>query len=323
MPPWLEAIILGVVQGLTEFIPVSSSAHLVLVPYLAGWEHPGLAFDVALHIGTAAAVVVYFWRELVAMARGLLFGGRDADGHIYRRLALLVLLASVPVALVGYFLEDFVGAAFEKPLVVAGLLLITAALLFAGERSRDLRVRRSQRKAAQPDRGKPVWTGDWRGTPSPATGAGAVGVLPVGDDGEDPAGQTLDRLSLRHAVTIGLFQAVAILPGVSRSGSTITAGMMSGLTREAATRFSFLLSLPALVGAFIVSLPDLSEAGSYSGPVIAGGVLASFIAGYAAIRFLVRLVARDRLTGFARYCIFLSIVTLIAYQFLGPPSVGV
>lgn len=320
MPPWLEAVILGVVQGLTEFIPVSSSAHLVLVPYLAGWEHPGLAFDVALHMGTAAAVIVYFWRELVAMARGLLFGGRDADGRIYRRLALLVVLASVPVAIIGLFLEDFISGVFEQPLVVAGLLLVTALLLFSGERVRTLRSKRTQRRAAHADHGRAVWTGDWRGTPAVDDGAGAVGVLPVGDDGEDPAGQTLDRLTVRHAVVIGLFQGLAILPGVSRSGSTISGGMMAGLTREAATRFSFLLSLPALLGAFILSLPDLGEPGSYSTPVIAGGVVASFISGYAAIRFLVRLVARDRLTGFARYCIFLAVVTFIAYQFLGPPS---
>lgn len=321
MPPWLEAITLGIVQGLTEFIPVSSSAHLVLVPYLAGWEHPGLAFDVALHLGTAAAVIVYFWRELVAMTRGIAFGGRDADGRIYRRLAFLVLLASLPVAIAGFFLEDLVGDAFEQPLVVAGLLLVTAMLLFAGERARSLRARRASPRAAQPDLGRQVWTGDWRGTPVDAADPGmGVGVLPVGDDGEDPDGTTLDRLSIRHALTMGAFQVGALLPGISRSGSTITGGMMSGLTREAATRFSFLLSLPALLGAFVLKLPDLGEPGSYSSPVIALGVVASFVSGYTAIRFLVRLVARDRLTGFARYCIFLSIVTLIAYQFLGPPS---
>lgn len=320
MPPWLEAIILGIVQGLTEFIPVSSSAHLVLVPYLAGWEHPGLAFDVALHLGTAAAVILYFRRELVAMARGLLFGARDPDGLLYRRLALLVVLATLPVAVAGYFLEQFIGDLFEQPLTVAVLLLVTALLLTAGERARTLRVRRAQRHASRPDRGRPVWTGDWRGTPAEQTDQVGVGMLPVGDDAEDPAGFALDRMTVRHAVIVGLFQMVALLPGVSRSGSTIVAGMVSGLTREAATRFSFLLSLPALLGAFVLSLPDLGAPGSYSGPVIAGGVIAAFVSGYLAIRFLVRLVARDRLTGFARYCVFLSIVTLIAYQFLGPPS---
>lgn len=320
MSPWLQAIILGLVQGLTEFIPVSSSAHLVLVPYLAGWEHPGVAFDIALHLGTTAAVVVYFWRELFAMGRGLL-GGRDEDSRIYRRLGILVVVASVPVGLVGLLLEEQVGEVFEEPLVVAGLLLVTAALLVAAERSRSLRVRRASRKSPRAGEERAVWTGDWIGTSgpqdAPPTG---LGNLPVGSDGDDPDGATLDRISVKHALVAGLFQAAAVLPGISRSGATITGGMMSGLTREAATRFSFLLSLPAMVGAFVLGLPDLSEPGGFSGGAIAAGVVASFISGYAAVRFLVRLVSRDRLTGFARYCVFLAIVTLIAYQFLGPPS---
>lgn len=320
MPPLLQAIILGIVQGLTEFIPVSSSAHLVLVPYLAGWEHPGVAFDIAMHLGTTAAVVVYFWRELMAMGRGLL-GGRDEDSQIYRRLAILVVVASVPVGLVGVFLEEQVGAVFEEPLVVAGLLLVTAAFLTAAERSRTLRVRRASKQTARAGEEAPVWTGDWVGTASPPDGPSTgLGTLPLGHDDDDPAGLTLDRITLKQAIVIGLFQAVAILPGVSRSGSTITAGMMTGMTRAAATRFSFLLSLPAIFGAFILGLPDLSEPGGFSGVAIAAGVVASFLSGYAAVRFLVRLVARDRLTGFARYCVFLAIVTLIAYQFLGPPS---
>ena len=321
MPLWLQAVVLGTVQGLTEFIPVSSSAHLVLVPYLAGWEHPGLAFDVAMHLGTAAAVVVYFWRELMAMGRGLL-GGRDEDSRIYRRLALFVVVGSIPVALVGLFLEDFVGDVFEQPLVVGGLLLVTAALLVSGERARSLRVRRAVRSSAPRENERPVWTGDWRGTAGTDAGAASgLGALPVGTDEDDPAGTTLETISLRQALVAGMFQAAALLPGISRSGSTISGAMMTGVTREAATRFSFLLSLPALLGAFVVSLPDLGDPTDFPTSAIAAGVVASFVSGYAAVRFLVRLVARDRLTGFARYCVFLAIVTLIAYQFLGPPSV--
>lgn len=320
MPPLVQAIILGIVQGLTEFIPVSSSGHLVLVPYLAGWEHPGVAFDIAMHLGTTGALVAYFWRELLAMGRGLL-GGRDEDSRIYRRLAILVVVASVPVGLVGVFLEEQVGAVFEQPLVVGGLLLVTATFLVAAERSRSLRVRRATRTTPRSEDERAVWTGDWVGTPTTADVPGTgLGSLPLGHDDDDPAGITLDRIGFKQAVTAGLFQAVAVLPGVSRSGSTITGGMLSGLTREAATRFSFLLSLPAMVGAFVLGLPDLSEPGDFSGAAIVAGVVASFVSGYAAIRFLVRLVSRDRLTGFARYCVFLAIVTLIAYQFLGPPS---
>ena len=320
MPPLIQAIILGIVQGLTEFIPVSSSAHLVLVPYLAGWEHPGVAFDIAMHLGTTAAVVVYFWHELMAMGRGV-FGGRDEDSRIYRRLAILVIVASIPVGLVGVLLEEQVGAVFEQPLVVGGLLLVTALFLTLAERSRSLRVRRAANRAPRSAEERAVWTGDWIGSApgqdAPSTG---LGTLPLGYDDDDPTGVALDRISLKHAIAAGLLQAVAILPGVSRSGSTITGGMMSGLTREAATRFSFLLSLPAMIGAFVLGLPDLSEPGDFSGAAIAAGVVASFVSGYAAVRFLVRLVSRDRLTGFARYCVFLAIVTLVAYQFLGPPS---
>lgn len=320
MPPWLQAVILGIVQGLTEFIPVSSSAHLVLVPYLAGWEHPGVAFDIAMHLGTTAAVVVYFWRELMAMGRGLV-GGRDEDSRIYRRLAILIVVASVPVGLVGVLLEEQVGEVFEQPLIVAGLLLVTALFLTAAERSRTLRVRRASKKSPRSGEEPAVWTGDWVGSASASQEpGGGLGTLPLGHDDDDPAGQTLDRITVKQAVVAGLFQAVAILPGISRSGSTITGGMMSGLTRAAATRFSFLLSLPAMFGAFLLGLPDLSEPGNFSGVAIAAGVVASFVSGYAAVRFLVRLVARDRLTGFARYCVFLAIVTLIAFQFLGPPS---
>lgn len=319
MPPWLQAIVLGVVQGLTEFIPVSSSGHLVIVPYLAGWPDPGLAFDVALHLGTALAVVVYFHRELLAMVRGFVRGGRDPDGVVYRRLAVFVVLGTIPVGVAGVLAEDLVGEAFTDPLISAGFLLLTAALLVIAEWRRSARIKRTVKSGSPSASDTPVWTGDWIGDADREAGA-AVEALPMGDDAEDPAGATLDRMALRQALAIGLAQMVALLPGVSRSGATITGGIAAGLTREAATRFSFLLSLPALLGAFVVSLPDLSEPGPYSGAAIAGGVVASFIAGYAAVRFLVALVARDRLTGFARYCVFVAVVTVIAYQFLGPPS---
>jgi undecaprenyl-diphosphatase len=319
MPPWLQAVILGVVQGLTEFIPVSSSGHLVIVPYLAGWPDPGLAFDVALHVGTFFAVLAYFRRELVAMARGLLFGGRDPDGRLYRKLGLFVIAASVPVGAAGALLEDLVSEATEEPLVVAGFLVVTAGLLLLGEHARNRRISRQAAAEPVPGDGGRVWTGSWVGDEG-EDAESAVGVLPVGDDVDDPAGATLDEMTLRQALTVGLLQMAALLPGVSRSGSTISGGMMAGMTREAATRFSFLLSLPALLGAFVLSLPDLTKPGPYSRAAIVAGVVASFVAGYAAVSFLINLVARDRLTGFARYCLFVAIVTLIAYQFLGPPS---
>ena len=322
MPPWLEVMLLGIVQGITEFLPVSSDGHLVIIPYLAGIELPGLALIVALHLGTFLAILVFFRREVLLMVRGILHIGNGPDERLYRRLSLFIVLATIPVAAVGLLLRDAFEGLFESPLIASGFLVLTAALLWAGELWRDRRIKGAARPATAPGQEQPVWRGSWVGaesTPAPASGATA-GTVPVGDDPADPSGRTLDTLRLRDALLVGLLQPLALLPGASRSGTTIVTGLFTGLTREAATRFSFLLGLPALAGAFVVELPALGEPGPYSGIEIALGVATAFVSGYAAVRFLVRLVARDRLTGFARYCVFLAIVTVIAYQFLGPPS---
>ncbi len=322
IPTWLEAVVLGIVQGLTEFIPVSSSAHLALVPYLLGWERPGLAFDVALHMGTVGAIVVYFRAELLAMARGLLLGAKTPDGVLYRRLGLLLAAASVPVAVAGLLLEDVLEEAFATPLAVCGFLLLTAVILVGGERLRDRRVAAgSASTPAVAGADQPVWTGSWVGGDERRTDvAGTVYETSIGIDGDDPTGMTLDRVGLRTALIIGAGQMLALFPGVSRSGATIMTGVAAGLTREAATRFSFLLALPALLGAGILKLGDLAEPGRYSYGDIAFGVLASFVAGYLAIRFLVALVSRERLTGFAGYVVVLAIIGAIGSVMIGPPS---
>ena len=320
MPPWLEAVLLGVVQGVTEFLPVSSDGHLAIIPYLAGMRLPGLALTVALHLGTFLAILVYFRYEVWLITKGLLHIGNGPDERLYRRLGIYVLIATIPVAVAGVVLRDIFEGLFESPLAAAGLLLVTAAILWIGELFRDRRVKRGAATpaaaSAEPQR---VWNGNWIGTGAPAAATETINA-PIGDDATDPTGRTLQTLTLRDALLIGLFQPLALLPGVSRSGTTIVTGLAAGLTREAATRFSFLLSLPALAGAFVLELPAMAEPGPYSGMHIALGVATAFVSGYAAVRFLVRLVARDRLTGFARYCVFLAIVTFVAYQFLGPPS---
>ena len=321
MPPWLEAVILGIVQGVTEFLPVSSDGHLVIIPYLAGMRLPGLALTVALHLGTFLAILVYFRREVWLIMRGVLHIGSGPDELLYRRLGMFIILATLPVAAIGLVLRDVFEGLFDSPLVAAGFLVVTAAMLWAGETVRDRRVARTRTATAETDGApKQVWTGDWvgsNGAPQPRRAAISV---PVGEDAADPSGRTLQTLTLRDAMLIGLLQPLALLPGVSRSGTTIVTGLFSGLTREAATRFSFLLGLPALAGAFVVELPALAEPGPYSGAHIALGVVTAFLSGSVAVRFLVRLVARDRLTGFAKYCVFLALVTVVAYQFLGPPS---
>ena len=333
LPAWLEAVILGVVQGLTEFIPVSSSGHLVLVPYLLGWEKSSLAFDVMLHVGTLGAVLVYFRRELIAMLQGLLGIDRSEQGRIYRRVALFIIPASVPIGIVGLTLEEQVADAFASPLVPATSLLLTAALLVATEKVRDRRVAGATVSVASPVAADGAaaagaaadeahtWEGDWRagaaveGAEEPATTVD----LPLGEDPADPAAQPLSGLTLRAAMVAGLVQCLALLPGVSRSGSTIAGGVFAGLTREAATRFSFLLAIPALVGATILSLPDLAEGGETAVELV-GGALAAFVSGYAAVRFLVALVSRERLTGFAIYCVAASIIGFVGYAMLGPIS---
>lgn len=323
MANWLQSLILGIVQGVTEFVPVSSSGHLVLLPYLAGWDAPGLAFDVALHVGTALAVMVYFRRELVRMAIAAVRPSRDPESVLYRRLLGLLILGSIPVAIAGLTLKSVFEEAFTSPLVVSGLLLVTAAILTLGERARTQRVARGEAQAAprnQSDNTR-VWDGDWMGQAQPVTASEALPDVETGFDADDHLGMDLRQMNTRQAVLIGLGQTLALFPGLSRSGATITAGLFAGLTRAAATRFSFLLALPALVGAAIVSLPDLADqSGGFSGGEIIVGVVAAFVSGYLTVSWLVKLVSRESLTIFVRYLIAAAVIGLFGYLMNGPVS---
>lgn len=317
---WLQAIALGVLQGLTEFIPVSSSGHLVLVPYVLGWPRPGLAFDVALHTGTAGAIVLYFRTELAGMARAVLRGGRTQEGRLYRRLLVLLAVASVPVAVVGLALKDLFERIFATPPVAAFMLFVTAAVLIGGEKLRDRRIAATRAPAPAAGDAEGAPTGDWAADSTADPSSQDLPDVDAGADPADPTGKDLEAVGIREALLIGGAQVFALLPGMSRAGTTIMAGVAAGLTREAATRFSFLMALPALVGAALLSLPDLAEPGPYSGGAIAAGVVAAFTAGYAAIAFLVRLVAHTSLTVFARYLVIAGALGLLAYAALGPPS---
>lgn len=316
----LRAIVLGIVQGLTEFIPISSSAHLVLVPELLRWPAPSLAFDVALHMGTLVAVSVYFRAEILATARGLLGLDRSAQGLLYRRLGLLIAAGTLPVVVIGLLFEDAIAASFQSPFWSAVQLLANAGILVLGERLRDRRVGVAEAVPARVAAGTGQVPADQPSTDDPADfqseapvfgPGGSVRLLPAGEDPADPRGLALSGIRLPAAVAIGVAQVAALLPGISRSGATITAGMGLGLTREAATRFSFLLSLPALLGAGLLSVGDLGGGGSYSGAATAAGVLAAGISGYVAIRFLIALVARTTLIGFARYCVAAGLVGIV------------
>lgn len=314
VPEWLQALILGLVQGATEFLPVSSSAHLVLVSTFFGWDRPGLAFDVALHAGTALAIVVYYRRELWAMAVAVAGGGDERIRSEERRLVWYLFVASLPVGVAGLALRGQVEAAFEEPRIAASLLLLTAAVLAVGERVRSSRVRRAVDVPSTE-----------HGPDDDPAQADAEPVTPVGGyrspaeqdtaDATDPSGRSLAGMRLRDAVVVGIGQAIALLPGLSRSGTTITAGVVGGLTRPAATRFAFLLALPAIIGATVVSLPELSGGAGASTVDLVVGVGAAFLSGYAAIAALVRLVARTGLGVFVGYLVAASAVSWLILTF--------
>ena len=265
-----QAIILGLVQGLTEYIPVSSSAHLVLVPWLLGWTFTpktAFVFDVLVQWGTLVGVLIYFWRDIWAIVRGVITGliQRKPFGTFEARLGWFVVLATIPAVVVGLVLKDFFEQIFSDPKAVAALLFLTAAILVAAER-----LGQRQRR--------------------------------------------LESITASDAMSIGVWQALSILPGVSRSGSTIAGGMLRGLDRPAAARFSFLMSIPALLGAGVLALKDLVDtpnlADTLGLPIVVGFVAAA-ISGYLCIRWLLGFLQKHSLTAFAAYCAAFGALCLI------------
>lgn len=264
LPLWAQAVLLGLVQGLTEFLPVSSSAHLVLLPALGGGEYFGKAFDVALHGGTLAALLLGLPAESAAMGRALsgLVRGRVRPEDPWERLSLLALVGAVPAGLVGFALEHRAEHWFHDP------RLIAAALALFG-----LAMARVDRLA--------------------------------------PRSTEMPTLGLRDALLIGLAQAAAVVPGVSRSGATLTAARALGVSREDAGRLSFLFALPVLGGATLVKalrgfdLPDPALAGP-----LAAGMLAAAASGLVGLRLLERLLRGGSLTPFAIYRVALAALIL-------------
>lgn len=252
----LESIILAIVQGLTEFIPVSSSGHLVLAQSLFG-IFPGdvLVYDVVLHLATALAAILFYRREIAGILRGLFPPYRQAPEELSasRRILLLVVIASVPTAVMGLLFKDFVESLFESTNAVAGGLVLTGALLIAASRV-------------------------------------------------TPGREAIDRAPWWKAALIGVVQGMALAPGVSRSGSTITAALFAGVRREDAVRFSFLIFLPAVLGASLLKLRDLTAVQLQDLAGYVPGFVTAVLVGYASITFVLRWTRKGKLWHFGLYC---------------------
>lgn len=249
MPDIFEALILGLVQGLTEFLPISSSGHLVVVPALLDWDEPTLTFDLLLHAGTLVAVAWYFRRDLLDIVRSVLSPG-DEQHDAPRRLLVLLVIATIPAAVAGLLFRDFFEDLFDEPLWVCAFWGVTAVGLAASE---------------------------WRFRHAPQR-----------------------PIAMGEALWIGLAQAAALAPGISRSGSTIAISLALGVRRPEAARFSFLLSIPAITGAILTTVPDVFGGGDFGIAVLAGFAVA-MVSGYASIAALLRLVRTHSFLPFAGY----------------------
>jgi undecaprenyl-diphosphatase len=289
----LRAIVLGIVQGITEFLPISSSAHLSIVPRLLGYATPTLAFEVLLHFGTLAAVAAYFARDLWAFVLCLVAPGRlgPEEAATRRRLLGLLALASVPAAAVGFLLQDWADEQTARPLRASVWLVLTTVIMIAAELYDRARTRREVRvPAASAGTGPETRAG----TRAERFGRAAAAPAPADPEAE------LKRLPVAKAAGIGLAQALALVPGTSRSGVTISAGLFQGVSRGTAARFSFLLSIPAILGAGILKLDDLSGATETPAELVAGTVAAA-VSGFLAVSFLLRLLRTRTLWPFIWY----------------------
>ncbi len=257
-----QALVLGMVQGFSEFLPISSSAHLTLAPWFFGWSDPGLSFDVALHVGTTVAVLWYFRREWVELfwSAFRILGQRGARTVVERRLVFIV-LATVPAVIAGVLLEDLAEARFRAPALIATALIVMGGVLWLSDR----------------------WSASRR---------------------------DLDDMTWGDALLIGLAQTLSLVPGVSRSGSTIATGRLLRFDRQSAARFSFLLSLPVTAGAAMLKAPEAVRAATSALPLLVG-VVAAAVSGWIAIAVLLRFVARHSYGVFALYRLLLGLLVFL------------
>lgn len=309
---YLEATVVGLFQGVTELFPVSSLGHSVLVPALIGgrWatdldvsapESPYLAFIVGLHVATAAALLLFFWRDWVQIVTGLVTSVRyrriETTGE---RLAWLMIVGTVPVGLVGLALEHTFRTTLGKPVPAAAFLVVNGVVLYAGER-----LRRRRDDGAVPAHANPMMAGT-----SKAENAAGGGVATT--TSADAVDERLARTPLARGALIGAAQTLALLPGISRSGVTMTAGLLRGLTHDEAARFSFLLATPVILAAGVLKIPDLfGPLGSGIGGQVLAGSVASFVSAYLAVRFLTKYFHTRTMTPFAVYCVVAGVGSLL------------
>jgi len=268
---FLAVIILSIVQGLTEFLPVSSSGHLVLGQHFLGVQSPGIFLEIVLHLGTLVSVIIVFFKDILGLLKAGLdiivnpFARKTSAHTPYRKLVLLLIIGTIPAALSGLLLDDLFESLFSSPRIIGVTLLITGVILFVSAR---LEGRKN-----------------------------------------------MDRVSVSDAVVVGLAQSLAIAPGISRSGSTVAMALFRGLDRDTAIRFSFLLSLPAILGAALVKMPKIMTSPiDYPYSWLWAGGIVSAIFGIVAILWLVRLLQKGKLQYFAYYVWVLAIVTLISVR---------
>jgi undecaprenyl-diphosphatase len=266
-----QSILLGIIQGLTEFLPISCSAHLVLTPYLFNWQIPiqdAFIFDVLVQLGTLLAVILNFWKDLYQVIKAVISGllQRKPFADPMARLGWFLVLATIPALIAGLFFKDLVEKAFASPLAAGLFLLGTAALLVTAE---------------------------------------LVGKR----------NRQLENANWLDALLIGIFQVISLLPGISRSGSTISGGMIRNLDRPAAARFSFLMSVPVFLGAGLLAVLDLFKLPNFSGqlPTLLAGFITAAVVGYLAIRWLLSFLVKRSLYVFAIYSFCVSLLVVIVY----------
>jgi len=305
----LQSIVFGIIQGITEFFPISSSGHLVVFPYFFNWDYIPLYYTVTVHFATLAAVVTVFYREIYRIIKAVVLAVfiRSQRSSNNFKIGIFIILASIPAAAAGFFLDDYVESLFSRPLMVALFLVITALILWLGEkRGNRIETGHGRDFKNQPDRHPDSGKKE-------AGGSRLIGEIDVADNGTKKV-----KFSLFIAFMVGAGQALAIFPGISRSGATISFARFFGINRSEAVRFSFLLSIPVILGSFLFELCRsyriVFENNTLMVQNLLVGFVCSYLSGLFAIKFIVYLTRKKNLNIFALYCVCLAAAIFIFFM---------